>query len=76
VERTDSPYTEIGMSNNNGKEGSRIYKDLDINFISIFSDFSKEPVQLELPLVKCTTGDNNITNVIPLIKKGVTNVKN
>ena len=64
------------MSNSNGKEGSQIYKDLDINFISIFSDFSKEPVQLELPLVKCTTGDNNITNVIPLIKKGVTDVKN
>ena len=64
------------MSNNNGNEGSRIYKNLDINFISIFSDFSKEPVQLELPLVKCTTGDNNITNVIPLIKKGVTDVKN
>jgi len=76
VERTDSPKTEIGMSNNNGKEESRIYKNLDINFISIFSDFSKEPVQLELPLVKCTTGDNNITNVIPLIKKGVTDVKN
>ena len=76
MERTDSPYTEIGMSNNNGKEGSRIYKDLDINFISIFSDFSKEPVQLELPLVECATGDNNITNVIPLIKKGVTDVKN
>jgi hypothetical protein len=76
VERTDSPYTEIGMSNNNGKEGSRIYKDLDINFISIFSDFSKEPVQLELPLVECATGDNNMTNVIPLIKKGVTDVKN
>jgi hypothetical protein len=64
------------MSNSNGNEGSRIYKNLDINFISIFSDFSKEPVQLELPLVKCTTGDNNITNVIPLIKKGVTDVKN
>ena len=76
MERTDSPKTEIGMSNNNGKEESRIYKNLDINFISIFSDFSKEPVQLELPLVKCTTGDNNITNVIPLIKKGVTDVKN
>jgi len=76
VERTGSPYTEIGMSNNNGKEESRIYKNLDINFISIFSDFSKEPVQLELPLVKCTTGDNNITNVIPLITKGVTDVKN
>ena len=76
MERTGSPYTEIGMSNNNGKEESRIYKNLDINFISIFSDFSKEPVQLELPLVKCTTGDNNITNVIPLITKGVTDVKN
>ena len=76
MERTDSPKTEIGMSNSNENEGSRIYKNLDINFISIFSDFSKEPVQLELPLVKCTTGDNNITNVIPLIKKGVTDVKN
>jgi len=76
VERTDSPKTEIGMSNSNGNEGSRIYKNLDINFISIFSDFSKEPVQLKLPLVECATGDNNMTNVIPLIKKGVTDVKN
>jgi len=76
VERTDSPYTETDMSNSNGKEGSRIYKDLDINFISIFSDFSKEPVQLELPLVECATSDNKLTNVIPLITKGVTDVKN
>ena len=74
MERTDSPYTEIGMSN--GKEGSRIEQILDIHFISIFSDFSKEAVQLELPLVECATGDNKITNVIPLIKKGATNVKN
>ena len=74
MERTDSPYTEIGMSN--GKEGSRIEQVLDIQFISIFSDFSKEPVQLELPLVECATSDNKITNVIPLIKKGATNVKN
>ena len=74
MERTDSPYTEIDMSN--GKEGSRIEQVLDIQFISIFSDFSKEPVQLELPLVECATSDNKITNVIPLIKKGATNVKN
>ena len=74
MERTDSPYTEIDMSN--GKEGSRIEQILDIQFISIFSDFSKEPVQLELPLVECATSDNKITNVIPLIKKGATNVKN
>jgi hypothetical protein len=74
VERTDSPYTEIGMSNE--KKGSRIEQVLDINFISIFSDFSKEPVQLELPLVECATSDKNLTNVIPLIKRGVTNVKN
>jgi hypothetical protein len=76
VERTDSPYTEIGMTISNGKEGSRIEQFLDIQFISIFSDFSKEPVQLELPLVECATSDNKITNVIPLIKKGATNVKN
>ncbi len=76
MERTDSPYTEIGMSNNNGKEESRIDKHLDINFISIFSDFSKELVQLELPLVECATSDNKSTNVIPLITKGVTDVKN
>jgi len=76
VERTDSPYTEIGMTISNTKEESRIDKHLDINFISIFSDFSKEPVQLELPLVECATSDNNMTNVIPLIKKGVTDVKN
>ena len=76
MERTDSPYTEMGMSNNNGKEESRIDKHLDINFISIFSDFSKEPVQLKLPLVECATGDNNMTNVIPLITKGVIDVKN
>lgn len=76
MERTDSPYTETKMSNSNGKEGSRIYKDLDINFISIFSDFSKEPVQLELPLVECATSDNKSTDVISLIKKGVTDVKN
>ena len=74
MERTDSPYTEIGMSN--GKEGSRIEQILDIQFIAIFSDFSKEAVQLELPLVECATSDNKITNVIPLIKKGATNVKN
>jgi hypothetical protein len=49
---------------------------LDINFISIFSENKKEPVQLELTLVECATGDNNMTNVIPLIKKGVTDVKN
>ncbi len=49
---------------------------LDINFISIFSENKKEPVQLEVPLVECTTGDNNLTNVIPLITKGVTDVKN
>ena len=76
MERTDSPYTEIGMTISNTKEESRIDKHLDINFISIFSDFSKEPVQLELPLVECATSDNNMTNVIPLIKKGVTDVKN
>lgn len=76
MERTDSPYTEIGMTISNGKEGSRIEQVLDIQFISIFSDFSKEPVQLELPLVECATGDNNMTNVIPLIKKGATDVKN
>jgi hypothetical protein len=74
MERTDSPYTEIDMSN--GKEGSRIEQVLDINFISIFSDFSKEAVRPEVPLVQRATGDNNITNVIPLIKKGATNVKN
>ena len=49
---------------------------LDINFISIFSENKREPVQLEVPLVECTTGDKNLTNVIPLIKKGDTNVKN
>jgi len=49
---------------------------LDINFISIFSENKKEPVQLPIPLVECATSDNNITNVIPLIKKGVTDVKN
>ena len=76
MERTDSPYTEIGMTIKNTKEESRIDKHLDINFISIFSDFSKEPVQLELPLVECATSDNKLTNVIPLIKKGVTDVKN
>lgn len=74
MERTDSPYTEMGMSNE--KEGSRIEQVLDINFISIFSDFSKEAVRPEVPLVQRATGDNNITNVIPLIKKGATNVKN
>lgn len=65
------------MSTNNEKEGSRIKQVLDIQFISIFSDFSKEPAQLELPLVECATSDNNkLKNVIPLIKKGATNVKN
>lgn len=64
------------MTISNGKEGSRIEQVLDIQFISIFSDFSKEPVQLELPLVECATSDIKLTNVIPLIKKGATNVKN
>jgi len=49
---------------------------LDINFISIFSENKKEPVQLPIPLVECTTSDNKLTNVIPLITKGVTDVKN
>jgi len=64
------------MTISNTKEESQIDKHLDINFISIFSDFSKEPVQLELPLVECATSDNNMTNVIPSITKGVTDVKN
>jgi hypothetical protein len=55
---------------------TRIDKLLDINFISIFFNYSKEPVQLELPLVECATSDNKLTNVIPINKKGVTNVKN
>jgi hypothetical protein len=49
---------------------------LDINFISIFSENKKEPVQLAIPLVECATSDNKLTNVIPLITKGVTDVKN
>ena len=69
MERTDSLYTEIAMNIN-------IEDKLDINFISIFSENKKEPVQLVIPLVECATGDNNMTNVIPLIKKGVTDVKN
>jgi hypothetical protein len=49
---------------------------LDINFISIFSENKKEPVQLAIPLVEYATSDNKLTNVIPLITKGVTDVKN
>ena len=69
MERTDSRYTEIAMNIN-------IEDKLDINFISIFSENKKEPVQLPIPLVECATSDNKLTNVIPLITKGVTDVKN
>lgn len=50
---------------------------LDINFISIFSENKREPVQLEVPLVECATGDSYLTNVIPsqLFEEGVTHEK-
>jgi hypothetical protein len=48
---------------------------LDINFISIFSENKRQPVQLSVPLVKYNTFGNE-QKVVPLFEKGVTNVKN
>ena len=48
----------------------QIINKLDINFISIFSENKKEPVQLVIPLVKCNTFGNE-QKVIPLIERGV-----
>lgn len=47
---------------------------LDINFISIFSENKREPVQLAIPLVKYNTFGNQ-HKVVPLFEEGVTHVK-